>query len=166
MNDVMNEITIMLEEADITFGQAKRLFYEYLYNLRVSFPNSSIYLATADVKTCFRLPCIHPGLTGAFWFYADGCYCLATAMVFWSNTSVISWEPFQRSINALTLVFVNLFDLVMKHKKYLDMITWDIPVNPHQRQSMRFPVHWTQDFWMTKEVWHSDPIRFTPIMQC
>ena len=102
MDNGMYEITPMLEEADITFGQAKQIIYEYLYNLMVSFPNVIIYLAAADITACFRFPRIHPDLTGAFGFYADGYYCLATSIVFGSDTSAASWEPFRRAIEALT----------------------------------------------------------------
>ena len=42
-----------------------------------------IYLAIADRKACFRFPFIHPDLTGAFGFHADGYYYLATATMIW-----------------------------------------------------------------------------------
>ena len=66
MDNVMNKITTMLGEADISFDQTKQLFYEYLYNLGVSFTHAIIYLATADKKACFPFPCIHPDLTRVF----------------------------------------------------------------------------------------------------
>jgi len=81
-------------EAKITFGFDKPLFYQYLYNMRASYPLADILLAAADVNACFRYPRIHPDLTCAFGFTADGLYCLATAMVFRSNTSATSWESF------------------------------------------------------------------------
>ena len=76
------------------------------------------------MKACFRFGRIHPDLTGAFGFYADDYYCLATAMVFGSNTSATSWEPFRRSIEALSCQYANRPDLVAKHRRYLDMIEW------------------------------------------
>ena len=73
-NDVvMNEITPTEDEPDVTFGMAKILFYQYLYNLRVSFPTEVIFLALADIKACFRYPRIHPDLTGAFGFWLMMC---------------------------------------------------------------------------------------------
>ena len=69
---------------------------------------------------------MRPDLVGAFGFFADNVNCLATAMVFGSNTSATSWEPFRRSIEALTVVFANRADLVIKHKDFLDMIRWEI----------------------------------------
>jgi len=125
MDTVMNEITSTDEEADITFGLVEKQFCRYIYNLRVTYPNSEILLATADVKACFRFPRINPDLTGAFGFLADGYYCLATSMVFGSNTSATSWEPFRRAIEALSVVFANRSDLVKKHERYLKIIQWE-----------------------------------------
>jgi len=88
---VLNEVTPMDHEPEVTFGRAKVLFYQYLYNLRVSFPDEVIYVALADIKACFRYPRIHPDLTGAFGFMANGLYHLATAMVFGHLSSSPSW---------------------------------------------------------------------------
>ncbi len=41
---------------------------------------------------------------------------LATAMVFGSTVSASSWEAFRQAIEALTKVFANRPDLVVKHK--------------------------------------------------
>jgi hypothetical protein len=121
---VLNQITPMDEEAPITFGSTKTTFLFDIYNTRISFPNAPILLGTADIKACFRFPRIHADLTGAFGFLAGGYYFLATAMVFGSIASASSWEPFRRAIEALSAVYANRTDLVRKHKKYLDMISW------------------------------------------
>ena len=102
---VMNDCTPTDDEADIDVGTAKCDFYWLIYNLRVSYPEDSILLALADIKACFRFPRIHPDLTGAFGFLISNFFCLAVAMVFGSNTSSSSWEPFRRAIEGLTLNF-------------------------------------------------------------
>jgi hypothetical protein len=43
-------------------------------------------------------------LTGAFGFIADDYYNLATAMVFVSTSSALSWKPFQQAIETLSEV--------------------------------------------------------------
>ena len=53
MDIVMNDITPTENKAEITFGMAKILFYQYLYNFRISFPNEVIYLTLADIKARF-----------------------------------------------------------------------------------------------------------------
>ena len=44
-------------------------------------------------------------------------------MVFGSTTSASSWEPFRQGIEALSVVYADRPDLVIKHKYYLDMIS-------------------------------------------
>ena len=121
---VMNQVTPVNREAPITFGHVKIQLYIDIYNTRISHPYIVILLGMADIKACFRFPRIHPDLTGAFGFMAGGFYNLATAMVFGSTTSASSWEPFRRGIEALSVAYADRPDLVIKHKFYLDMISW------------------------------------------
>ncbi len=93
--------------------------YTDIYNTRISYPTLTILLAMVDVKACFRFPCIHADLTGAFGFLAGGYYNLATAMVFGSTAYTSSWEPFRRAIQALTVVYAHRCDLIKKHKNSL-----------------------------------------------
>jgi len=70
-------------------------------------------------------PRLHPDLTGAFGFNADRLYYLATAMVFGSIASASSWESFRQAIKALSRIYANPPDLVIKHRRYLDLIQWE-----------------------------------------
>ena len=123
----MNDHTPSVDEAEIDLGTAKHEFYWLGCDLRASHPEASILLALAEIKACFRFPRIHPDLTGAFGFLINNFFCLAVAMVFGSNTLSSCWEPFRRAIEGLTLKFANRPGLVDKHKKYIDMIKWDLP---------------------------------------
>ena len=131
---VLNDHTPTTEEAEVTFGTAKLEFYWLIYNMRVSFPEAPIFLALADIKACFRFPRIHPDLTGAFGFLISNYFCLAVAMVFGSNTSSTCWEPFRRAIEGLSKKKVNRPDLVIRHKKYIDMVKWESH-NPTKKNS-------------------------------
>jgi hypothetical protein len=121
---VLNEVTTTEFEALITFGTAKTEMYELIYNMRISFPYEEIFLAVADVKACFRFARIHADLTGCFGFSASSMYFLATSMVFGSNTSATSWEPFRRIIQSMARHFFKDTSLIAKHQKYLNMIDW------------------------------------------
>jgi len=79
-----------------------------------------------------------PDLTGTFGFMAGGFYNLATAMVFGSTTSASSWEPFRRGIEALSVAYADCPDLVIKHKYYLDMISW-AEEDPTAKITQAFP---------------------------
>ncbi len=120
----MNQVTPVIREAPITFGHVKMQLYTDIYNTLISYPTFTILLAMADVKACFCFPCIHADLTGAFGFLAGGYFNLATAMVFGSTASASSWEPFQHAIQALSVVCAHRHNLIDKHRKFLDMISW------------------------------------------
>jgi hypothetical protein len=94
-------------------------------NARISYLTATILLGLADVKACFLYPRIHADLTGAFGFIADEFYSLATAMVFGSTASASSWEAFRQAIKALTKVFANRPNLVIRHKIFIDMLKWE-----------------------------------------
>ncbi len=83
-----------------------------------------ILLGLANVKACLQSPRINADLTGAFGFIADELYNLTTTMVFGLTLSVSSWEAFRQAIKALTKVFANRLDLVIRHKKFIDMLKW------------------------------------------
>jgi hypothetical protein len=122
---VSNKITTTKFEANITFGLAKLKLLQRIYNWRVSHRDSKIYLALADITACFHFPRIHPDIMGAFGFMAKDLYFLATSMVFSSNTSASSWEPFRRAIEALIIKYLTRSDLIEKHKHLLDMLVWE-----------------------------------------
>jgi hypothetical protein len=94
-------------------------------------------LGLADVKACFRYPRIHTDLTGAFGFIADKLYNLATAMVFGSTASASSWEAFTQAIEALTKGFANRPNLVVRHRKFIDMLKWE-EIDPSAELTLAF----------------------------
>ena len=87
-------------------------------------------MALVDVKACYKHLRIHPDVAGAHGFNATYLYFLATAMVFGSKASASSWEAFRCLIEALSKVYANRPELVIKYKKYLDMISWT-PIDPN-----------------------------------
>jgi hypothetical protein len=121
---VMNQVTPITCETPISFGHVKMQLYIDIYNTRVSYSTFIILLAMVDVKACFCFPCVHADLTGAFGFLAKGYFNLATVMVFGSTTSGSSWEPFQHAIQALSIIYAHRRDLIEKHRKFLNMISW------------------------------------------
>jgi hypothetical protein len=122
---VINQVTQVAQEAPVTFGHVKSQIYMDIYNTCISYSTATILLGLADVKVCFQYPRIHADSTGAFGFIADELYNLATAMVFCLTASASSWEAFRQAIKALTKVFANRPNLVIRHKKFIDMLKWE-----------------------------------------
>jgi hypothetical protein len=135
---VMNQVTPLTPKAPITFEHVKMQMYIDICNTRITYPTFIILLAMADVKACFRFPCIHTDLTGAFGFLARGYFNLATAMVFGSTASASSWELFRHAIQALSIVYAHCRDLIEKHRKFLNMISW-APLDPAPDLAIAIP---------------------------
>ncbi len=114
---VMNQVTPVAQEAPVTFGHVKSQIYMDIYNMRIGYPTATILLGLADAKACFRYTRIHTVLTGAFSFIAD--------KVFGLTASASSWEAFRQAIKALTKVFANRPNLVVKHKTFTNMLKWE-----------------------------------------
>ena len=138
---VLNEITPTEFEAVIDFGTTKRRLLVNIYNWRISFPDDDIYLAMEDLTSCFRIPRIAADLTGAFGFMIEQLFFLTTSMVFGSNTSASSWEPFRRSIEALIPIFFDRSDLVEKHKNLLNRLTWKAESMSPKTKAFRCPIN-------------------------
>jgi hypothetical protein len=58
-------------------------------------------------------------------------------MVFGLTESVSSWEAFRQAIKALTKVFANRPDLVIRHKKFIDMLKLE-EIDPSSELSPKF----------------------------
>jgi hypothetical protein len=108
-----------------------------IYSTRISYPTAMIFLGLADIKACFRYPRIHADLTGEFGFITDKLYNLATAMAFGWTASASSWEAFRQAIKALTKVFANRPNLVVKHKTFIDMLKWE-EIDPSAKLNLAF----------------------------
>ena len=55
---------------------------------------------------------------------AQGLYFISMSHRFGSNTSASSWEPLRRAIRNLIPIFFVREDLIIRHKKYIDVLKW------------------------------------------
>ena len=67
----INDLTSVKFEPHVTYGDTSLNHFKWIYNLRISYPDEDILLATADVKACHRQPKLHPDIIGAFAFLID-----------------------------------------------------------------------------------------------
>ena len=114
-----NEMTGTEAEEDILFGSVFLTFCIWIYNLRISYPSETIYLAFLDISACFRFLRVAPDLVGTFGFIVGPLYFLANAMVFGSIASASSWEPFRIAIAAIAMSLFSCSDLVHRHHDLL-----------------------------------------------
>jgi hypothetical protein len=68
---VLNQVTPMDHKATIDFSAAKTKLLTNIYNWHISFLNEVIYLALANITTCFCFPRILADIAGAFGFLTE-----------------------------------------------------------------------------------------------
>ncbi len=130
----MNQVTPVTLKVPITIGHVKiQIYVDILCNIWITYSMAIILLSMADIKACFCFGEIHADLTQAFGFIANYLYNLGTAIVFALTTSASSWEAFWQAI-----VFAKRKDLVVEHKKYLDMFKWE-ETDPHMMITCAYP---------------------------
>ena len=127
----MNDLTSGENEPRISFGKVKFQHLIRIWNLRITYPLEDILLCETDFKAYFRNPKMHPDTAGAFAFIIDRLMYVPTGMVFGSNTSAGSWEPFRRAAAILAQHFHSDASLLTKHKDLLDVLEWQDDPDTH-----------------------------------
>ena len=122
----INQMTETEEEPHITYGGSTERHLTWIYNLRISYPKRDILLLECDVKSCHRQCKLHPDIAGGFSFIVGQLLYVPVGNVFGGVTSASSWEPFRRAIITLSRKYWNNDTLVAKHRKFLNMLNWDI----------------------------------------
>ena len=89
----INDWTSKLTEPPLTFATAELLFMQWLYNLRVTYPTSDIFLGDDDVSGAFRWLKYHPNLVGLHASLMCGLGVLNTGGTFGDNTTPSNFDP-------------------------------------------------------------------------
>jgi hypothetical protein len=63
------------------------------------------------------------------WIHGSGFIFHIDEPRFWFKYSASSWEPLRRAIKNLIPIFFVRDNLIIKHKKYIDMLKWQDEAN-------------------------------------
>jgi hypothetical protein len=88
----INDWTDKANEPPLTFAGAEMGLMTWVYNLRVTYPKSEIYLADDDVSGAFRLVRYHPNLTAMHTFKQGPHAVVNTGGSFGDNTTPSSFD--------------------------------------------------------------------------
>jgi len=121
----VNMMHWVTEELDLEYGTVLRQHLIRLYNLRITYPNDTIFLFDDDISSAFRHVKYNPFVAGAFAFIANNTLLIPTAQTFGSNTSPANYEPLAKARAWLSTVFSSpsFAHLITKHKDILDTMT-------------------------------------------
>ena len=107
------------------FGDVLVRLLTRIYNLRITYPTDDIALHASDVKSCFRQIKHAPDVMGAFSFIINGILFLQCGQSFGADFSPPNWEIPRLVIEQLATSLFSDNSLRDKHRKYLDMLSWD-----------------------------------------
>ena len=89
----INDMCQLENEPELHFPRAKQMFYWWLWNLRITYPNLEIYIADDDVSGAFRLVKYNPNLVALHSFVLGEWLFMNTGQTFGDMTSPPNWDP-------------------------------------------------------------------------
>ena len=97
-----NHLVTLTDEPDIVFGNSRRLYYQSIYNLRITYPTHEIYLSDDDVPATFHNIKYHPNVISAKGFIISPYLFIPTGLTFGDSTSPASFEAPARARTAMS----------------------------------------------------------------
>lgn len=115
---------------NIIFGTAFMRHLIRIWNLRISYPHTDIYLWDDDVAGAYRIPKYHPAVAAAFCFIIMSWLFLPTGGTFGSTTSPPEYEPYARARAFLAEHLSRDDTLVLKHADILRLVQFETEADP------------------------------------
>jgi hypothetical protein len=132
----INDWTSKDNEPPISFPTALEVFAEFLWNLRISYPNEEIYLGDDDICGFFRHGKYNPNLVAMHSFILRDSLFMHTSQTFGDCTSVHNSEPMAQARKQRAQFLWHKSNTVQEAKPYLPEIT--LSPKPTQEESASF----------------------------
>jgi hypothetical protein len=125
----VNQMHIITDEIPLLYGTTFQRHLQRIHNLRISYPDITIYLWDDDVATAFRHTKYNPFIAGAFAYMTEDGLFIPTSQTFGSVTSPSNWEAIAQARAFLSEIFSNesFAHLLESQKFYLDQVKWAEP---------------------------------------
>jgi len=121
-----NQWTSASDEPPIWYGSAFLRHLTRIWNLRISYPKTEIYLWDDDVAGAFRLIKYNPYIASAFSAIVHDILCIPTGQIFGGNTSAQNFEGLAIAREYLSCFFSTekYHSLIAKHSEILKHIKY------------------------------------------
>ena len=120
----VNDWTSKDDEGDVTFPGSFTRFCQWIWNLRITYPNEPIYLGDDDVRNAFRLFKYNPAGVAMNGYRACGVLAFATGCTFGGETSPAIWDTGAqaRQFHSRYLWSHEPAETIAKARQYLDKV--------------------------------------------
>jgi len=89
--------TNKVNEPDLVFPKSQMKFFNFLWNLRISYPTQEIYIGDDDIRGAFHKPRYHPNVVALHTSVHCRKLVTNTGGTFGGNTSASNFEPWARA---------------------------------------------------------------------
>jgi len=120
----INDHTHKCNEPPLHFAESFNTVLVWIYNLRLSYPNSDIYPGDDDIKGAFRHIKYHPNVVGLHCYQPLGYLAAATGTTFGDNTSPSNFEPLADGRRQLAQYLWKQADTVALAARYIPDISF------------------------------------------
>jgi hypothetical protein len=131
-----NDMTSKATEHEVLFPRSFGNYLQWIYNLRIDYPEEEIYLGDDDVSGAFRHAKWNPNVIGMNTFMMFGFIFFCTGLTFGNNTCPANWEIIALSRMLLAQFLWTQSDTIRRVKKYLPTIS--TAPNPQSADIARF----------------------------
>ena len=121
----VNRMVDASTEPPVTYGSVLQEHIKRIWNLRISYPDTDIFLWDDDVAGCFRHIKHHPDVAAAFGLVINQKLYFYVGQTFGSVFSPANQEPVRRAREQLAKALFDDTSLVEKHRELLDTVRFD-----------------------------------------
>jgi hypothetical protein len=132
----INDWTNKVNEPDLVFPKSFNRLLQWIWNLRISYPDEEIYIGDDDAGGAFRHIKYHPNVVAMHSYLIRQVLYMATAQTFGDNTSPSNWEPVALSRQQHAQHLWHQPDIVQRAEAYLPEITLTPAPTPDESRDM------------------------------
>ena len=133
-----NSLIDLSKEPTITFAHVWHDHLVHIYNLRISFPDTELYIAEDDVAGAFCQPKYHPNIISANAFNIGHYLFVPTGKTFGDWDSPSNWEPIAHACQALSEEYSKGHHTILPFPEYLTNVRIAMPPCPSQPYTVAY----------------------------
>lgn len=139
LSETINTWTNKSTEPSLEFPATFMAILRWIWNMRVRYPTSEIYLLDDDVTAAFRMFSWHPNLVSMHGLQALNAVWLMVRLTFGDCTSPPNFEPIAIARRYLARQYFNQPDIVERAAKWMPQLTVVEPSDADKATFMQIP---------------------------
>jgi hypothetical protein len=128
----VNDWTNKDDDLQVEFQLSERLFFQELYNYRISHPAQELYIGDDDIQGAFKWILYNPNMVGMHAFLVRGHMGFNTSQTFGGTTSPANFEYVARARKYVARHFYNQPDVISQAAPYVPTLETTPPPSQYE----------------------------------